>query len=400
MRKEEKIMRKKAAEFRAENLKELTEQRADLIANMQKILAKAKEEKRAMSEEEEKEFNETDLKIKAIDKTIAAEKRARDLSLKTVSTKKHEEDKKEEERAQEEAAEERAFIAFIKGQPLEERAGEVQLTQGNNGAIVPTHIAKRIIKAVRDMVPYLSISDVITTNGKLSVPVYSENSTKKVNADYVDEGNELVDNVGEFTTIDLNGYVIGALALVSKKLISNSDIDVISFIVNRVAEAMAEKLEMEFTTGKLKIKGIINTEKKITTAASTAITYDELVSVKHSLKQRFRNKAVWIMHPDTYTALCKLKDGNGQPYFKEDEYKILGCKVYESDSMPKIAAGEKPIVFAEPSGFTIKATKQVEITILKEKFATKNMIGVMAFGEYDATITDKKKVTALEMKTA
>ena len=103
------------------------------------------------------------------------------------------------------------------------------------------------------------------------------------------------------------------------------------------------------------------------------------------------------MNPATYTAICKLKDNNGQPYFKEDEYKILGRPVIESDSMPIMAASKKPIIFGDLSGYTIKATKSVEVQVLREKFATKNMIGVLAFCEYDAKITDSKKVSSLTM---
>ena len=161
---------------------------------------------------------------------------------------------------------------------------------------------------------------------------------------------------------------------------------------------MAEKLEGEFVNGTSgKITGIQSAASGVTAAAATAVTYDELVSLKHSLKQRFRGKASWIMNPATYTAICKLKDNNGQPYFKEDEYKILGRPVIESDSMPIMAAGKKPIIFADLSGYTIKATKSVEVQVLREKFATKNMIGVLAFGEYDAKITDSKKVSSLTM---
>lgn len=399
-------MRKKirVPEYRAENLKGLQEQREDLVNQMQKVLDDAKAEERAMTEDEENTFNELESKIKAIDATIKAEERARDLALKVTSKEKKDNVVKEltdaEVRAEEEA-QTKAFLAYVSGNAAEVRAGEIQLTQGANGAIVPTHIANKIIEEVRDMVPYLTICDVVSTNGKLSVPVYGEDATNYIHADYVNEGTDLTDNVGKFTTIDLNGYVIGALALVSNKLVNNTDINVVDFIVHRVATAMAEKLEKEFTIGTAsKIDGISSATKEVETAASTAITYDELVSLKHSLKQRFRKNAVWIMHPDTYTALCKLKDNNGQPYFKEDEYKILGCKVYESDSMPTIAAGAKTIIFADPKGYTIKATKTVEITILREKFATKNMLGIMAYGEYDAKVTDGKRIVTLKQKTA
>ena len=377
------------------NLKKLMERREELKKKLAELVDAADNEERAMTEDETKDFDAAEKEIKEIDETISREERARNIPTVQQPAENHE--MTQEERA---AADEKAFADFIMNRVTENRAGEIQLTQGNNGAIVPTTIANRIIKSVRDMVPFLQLSDVIYTNGKLSVPVYGEDSTNYIKADYVDEGTELTDNIGKFTTIDLTGYVVGALALVSNKLKDNTDINVVDFVINQVAESIAEKLEKEFVNGSTKIIGITSATKGITAASATAITYDELVSLKHSLKQRFRANARWIMNPATYTALCKLKDGNGQPYFKEDEYKILGLPVIESDSMPTIAASAKAIVCADLSGYTIKATKSVEIQVLREKFSTKNMLGVLAFGEYDAKITDSKKIAVLTMKAS
>ncbi|KAF5054762.1 Phage capsid family protein [anaerobic digester metagenome] len=372
-------------------LKMLEEQRAEKVKSMEAVLEKAKTEERAMSEEETRAFEDLEKEIDGIDATIKVEERARG----------REKFKKKSEDETKEQLEERAFVNFVMNNQEELRAGEIQLTQGNNGSIVPTSIANKIIKAVKDMVPFLQLADVVQTNGKLSVPVYGEDSTNYIDADYVSEGTDLTDNVGKFTTIDLTGYVLGALALVSNKLANNTDIDVVGFIVNQVAQAMAEKLETEFVNGTSgKITGILEATKGITAAATVAVTYDELVGLKHSLKQRFRNNGVFIMNPATYTAICKLKDANGQPYFKEDEYKILGQRVIETDSMPTIAPGAKAIVFGDLSGYTIKQTASVEVQILREKFATKNMLGILAFGEFDAKITDSKKIAVLTMKAA
>jgi len=372
-------------------LKMLEEKRAEKVKEMEGVLEKAKVEERAMTEDETKGFETLEKEIAGIDATIKAEERARG----------REKFKEKEVEETPEQLEERAFVNYVLNNQVELRAGEIQLTQGNNGSIVPTSIANKIIKAVRDMVPFLQLADVIQTNGKLSVPVYGEDSTNYIDADYVSEGTDLTDNVGKFTTIDLTGYVLGALALVSNKLANNTDIDVVGFIVNQVAQAMAEKLETEFVNGTSgKITGILEATKGITSGAPVAVTYDELVGLKHSLKQRFRNNGVFIMNPATYTAICKLKDANGQPYFKEDEYKILGQRVIETDSMPTIAAGAKAIVFGDLSGYTIKQTASVEVKILREKFATKNMLGILAFGEFDAKITDSKKIAVLTMKAA
>lgn len=381
------------------NFKELEEKRAQLQEEMESLLSTAKSEERAMTEEETSKFDGLEKEIKNIDATLAAEKRAEELKI----TK--EEEPMPEVRAEEtkvtEESEVRAFEAFVRNNLEELRAGEQQLTEGNNGAIVPTTIANKIIEEVRDMVPFLTLGDVYNTNGKLSVPVYSEDSTNYINADYVDEGTSLVDNIGEFTSVDLTGYVIGALALVSNKLISNTEINITDFVVRKVAEAIAEKLETEFVVGtNNKITGVLGATVRVTAAATGAITYDELVSLKHSIKKRFRKNAKWIMNDATYEAICKLKDDNQQPYFKDDEYKILGCEVLISDSMPTMAASAKAIVFGDLSGYSIKMTKKVEVKILRERFAERNMVGVIGYGEYDGKITDGKKLAVLQMKAS
>ena len=374
------------------NLKLLLEKRATKQAEMKALIDGANAEERAMNTEEIESFEKLEAEIRELDATIKAIQTQRELEDETPQ-----EEEKEERSLEEREIE--AFENFIRGNVEEIRSGEIQLTQGANGSIVPTTIANRIIKAVRDKVPYLTLADVVNTNGKLSVPVYGEDSTNYINADYVDEGTALTDNIGKFTTVDITGFVLGALSLVSNKLISNTDINITDFVVMQVSEAMAEKLEKEFTVGtEGKISGILSGTVRVTTASSTAITYDELVELKHSLKKAFRSAGKWIMNDSTYTALCKLKDQNGQPYFKDDEYKILGCEVLVSDSMPEIGTGNKAIVFADLSGYTIKATKTVEIQLLREKYADRNMLGVIAYGEYDAKITDAKKVAVMQIK--
>ena len=384
-------------------LKALIEKHNDNLEAMGKMLDTCEAEQRAFTEDEQKRYDELMTETRSLTATIRAAEQAEEMQMthEINPAGQEGETRSQEAASQQEQAEARAFADYVLGRSAEQRAGEIQLTQGNNGTIVPTTIANRIITKVRDMVPFLRLADVISTNGKLSVPVYGEDATNYIKADYVDEGTDLTDNVGKFTTIDLTGYVVGALALVSNKLKDNTDLDVVGFIVNQVAEAMAEKLEKEFVNGTTgKITGILAATGGVTAASATAITYDELVNLKHALKQRFRGNACWIKAPSTYTELCKLKDGNKQPYFKEDEYKILGLPVIESDSMPAMAAGAKAIVLADLTGYTIKATKHVEITLLREKFATKNMIGVMSYGEYDGKITDSKKIAVLTMKAS
>ena len=93
-------MRKKAfvkqyMQYRTEDLKSLTEQRADLVQQMKELTSTAETEKRAFSPEEDTQFDELDKQVKALDSTIEKMERARDIKLNITSTKKHEELEKE-----------------------------------------------------------------------------------------------------------------------------------------------------------------------------------------------------------------------------------------------------------------------------------------------------------------
>ena len=61
--------------------------------------------------------------------------------------------------------EEKAFENYIRGVVLEERA-DVNLTKGDNGAVIPVTIAKKIIKQVYDICPILEKSTKYNIKGK------------------------------------------------------------------------------------------------------------------------------------------------------------------------------------------------------------------------------------------
>lgn len=335
------------------NIKVLMEQRAEKQAELETLVQTADTETRAMTKEETEKFDVLENEIKAIDETIAREKRAREINNQTPINNDV------EERA---AAEERAFTDWVLG--IDENRASQQLTQTNNSTIVPKTIANKIITAIKEQVPFLQYAQVIETKGELSIPVYTEDGTNYINADYIEENTKVTDNVGKFTTIDLKGYVISALALISNKLQNNTDINVTDFIVNQVAKAISAKLIKEFTVGSTKIKGVCESKQVVNAQATSAVTFDELINLKRTLKQIYRTNAVWIMHPETYTAILSLKDSTGRPYFEEGKG-LFNRPVIESEDMAKITTGAKAIVFGDlMAGYTIKSTSGIELSLI------------------------------------
>lgn len=379
--------------------KKLMEQRAAYAKEMQDILDKAESEERAINDEEQEKFDDLEGKIKEIDRTIKSEERARNLNLNVVDDKKKEELRAEEK----EAHEERAFENYIRGVVSEERASN--LAAGDNGAVIPSSIANKIIKKVYNICPIYQLATRYNVGGSLSVPYYDETTTAITMA-YAAEFAELESNSGKFKSIELKGFLSGALTKVSKSLVNNSQFDIVNFVINQMAENIAKWIENELLNGtESKIDGISACKQVIEAAAATAITADELIDLQETVPDVFQPGCIWIMNKATRTAIRKLKDSDGDYILNKDAtakwgYKLFGADVYCSDNMPKMAAGKMAIAYGDMSGLAVKVSEDMNIEVLRERFATEHAIGVVGWLEIDAKIENEQKIAVLKMKAS
>ena len=265
-------------------LKALIEKRADLQATMDGLISTAETENRALNEGEVAQFDAAEAEIRAIDETIAREDRARGIEPVPGPAPAG----PVEARA---AEEERAFADYVLGRVSELRAGEQNMTMGNNGAIIPTTIANRIIKAVRDRCPILAGATIYNVKGTLKVPVWGKaNTTHDIAVGYHAEFTELTADSGKFTSVDLGGYLAGALTLIGRSVETNAAFDVVTFIVNQMAEEIAVWIEGQLLngTGSNAAQGALATGTTMTTAAAAAITADELIELQSKIKQAYQ----------------------------------------------------------------------------------------------------------------
>lgn len=374
------------------NLKGLIEKRNALLEERDGIVGKAEAETRAFEEVELTRMEEIKKEVGLIDKSIVALEETQKLEKRGLPKQ----DSVEE-------AETRAFENYIRGQIAETREGEQNVTMGNNGAVIPTTIANRIIKEVKDICPILARSTMYNVKGTLKIPVWGKaNSTHDITVGYQAEFTELTADSGKFTSVDLSGYLAGALSLIGKSVINNAQIDVVSFIVSEMASKIAIFIEGQLLngTGSSAAQGITATTNTLTTAAATAITADELIDLQAKVKQAYQANACWIMNSSTFTAVKKLKDNNNRYLLQDDitgefPYRLLGKPVFLSDNMDSIEASKKTIVYGDLSALSVNFRQNIEIQLLQEKYATQHAVGVCAWFEFDSKVTDNQKVAVL-----
>lgn len=379
-------------------IKKLLEARTKALEELKKIQETASTEERAYSDEEQKRFAELEKQINDIDATIAAEERAANISIVDAV--------KTESQPSQEVLEERAFEAYVMGRSSELRAGEQNITMSNNGAIIPVTIANRIIKKVTDICPVFRGAIHYNVKGTLKIPVWGKaNSTHDIAVGYQTEFTEITADSGKFTSVDLSGYLAGALVLIGKSVENNGSFSVVNFIVNQMAEEIAIFLEKELLTGtgSNAAQGAVYTTNGITAASATAVTSDELITLQAQIKQAYQANACWTMNTATFTAIKKLKDSDGKYLLQNDlsegfPYRLLGKPVYISDNMPAMAAGAKAILYGDYSGLSVNMRENISIEVLREKYATQHAIGVNAWFEFDSKVTDGQKLAVLTMK--
>lgn len=390
------------------------EKKNDLITRAEAVVETAKTEKRELTPDEMQELAEIRDDVKKIKEALGLDDDYR--ALEDAEPKADNEPKEGEEmntnacgeqekRELEQRAieEEKVFEQYLRDR-LNERTND--MTTGDNGKVIPTTIANRIIKKVYDICPILERSTKYNVKGKLVIPYYDESVTH-VTVAYQSEFSAIGSNVGKLnSSIDLDGYLAGALVKVSRSLINNAQFDIVQHVIDIMADHIARFIEGELLNGTASyVEGLSTLTNKVVATAQDAITADEVIKVHDKVKDRYQQNAVWIMSTATRTALRLLKDNMGR-YLLQDDISspfgttLLGKPVFVSDNMPEIATGNTVIYYGDMKGLATKFSEEINIQVLREKYADEHADGVIGWFEFDSKVMDAQMIAKLEMASA
>lgn len=372
-------------------MKELMEKRAQLMEQIEELSKSIEMEKRAFTDEENTKFDALTKEVESIDATIAQMERAEKL----VKI-----DNKPDEAAGNDSTEEmeiRAFADFLRN----ERA-DSNITKGDNTAVIPKTIANKIVDKIKDISPLFKDAEKFNIKGNVSIP-YVDGANDNLTVAYATEFTDLEAKSTKLLSVDLTGYLAGVLAKISISLLNSTDIDLVDFVVSKMAAAAAEFIDAEILVGTSgKITGAAAATQVVLAGSTSAITADVLIKLKNKLKSAYQSGAYFVMHPDTFTACQLLKDSNNRYLFNDDivegfSGRILGKPVYVSDQCPAIAEDALAVFYINPS--QALAVKMVEDTvqILREKYATQHALGIVEWVELDAKIQNEQAVAVLKM---
>ena len=386
-----------------DNIKALRETRAEKVKELELLYAKLEAEQRAVTEEEEKQIGAIQDEIDQIDKTIDILNDIKERLANANAGKREMVDENRDDAAEQRAESERkSFENYLRGAVMGEVRADTNMTLTDNGAVIPTTIAKKIVEKIYDISPILERATKYNVKGNLTIPFYPADSND-VEMAYATEFTDLTADTGKFGSIELKGFLAGALVKISRSLMNNSQFDIVGFVIDHMALVAARWIEGELLKGTDdKIEGLSSVTQGVTAAAATAVTADELIQLQDSVKDAFQGKAIWIMSNATRTAIRLLKDNEGRYLLNDDVSSpfgrtLLGKPVYVSDNMPDMAASAKPIYYGDMSGLAVKITEEFEVQVLREHYATQHAVGVVGWTEMDAKVENEQNISALTM---
>jgi len=131
----------------------------------------------------------------------------------------------------------------------------------------------------------------------------------------------------------------------------------------------------------------------VTSAAATALTYDEIVDLEHSIDPAYRKNAEFLLADGALKVLKKLKDGEGRPMWvpgmaTREPNSILGYPYAIDTNLATPAASTKSVFFGDFSKFILRDVGGPQMLRLTERYAEYLQVAFLLFSAHDSALLD------------
>ncbi len=290
-----------------------------------------------------------------------------------------------------------SFGGYLRGSVDEKELKEMQkkaLSVGSDpdgGYLVTPAMSARISTRIFESSPLRALATVETI---------STDSLEMV----IDDDEASASWTGETTTItETDTPQVGLLTIpvhnlyaeprATQKVIDDTAINLEQWLANKVADQFARTEADAFFngTGVNKPRGILTYSdwavagtyergkvEQVDSGSNGTYDGDDLIELQGTLKEAYRNGAVWLMKRSVFTTLLKIKANN--EYILSDfrtqsgsGFTLLGNPVYFADGMAAAATGSLSIAYGNfAQGYTI--VDRIGVRILRDPFTAKPFV--------------------------
>ncbi len=268
-------------------------------------------------------------------------------------------------------------------------------TGSGGGFAVPDEMMQPIVSAMKTVGGVLELATVIpsATGADLPIPTTDETAQE---GEIVNENTQ--HNEGDITLaqVVLQSFLYSSkIVRVSIQLMDDSSFPFADFVMQKLGERLGRITSKHWAIGDgaSKPRGVFPAATVGKTAASaTAVTYDELVDVMHSVDPVYRANGSWLMNDVSFSAIRKLKDSQQRPLYGDLSANapstLLGRPVAIDLNAPAMTTGQKSILFGDFRQYYIRLVKDVRVLRLDERYADFGQVGFLSFLRADGDLVD------------
>ena len=387
------------------NLLELLEKRAGLVAQARALLDKAGTEKRALTAEEQAQWDRIMSEVTGLTGTIDRAQRqgALEGELEQPLNAAHKPEPAGARGSSDprESVEYRAsFDRFLRSGSIGPELRALQSDVDSSGGFLsaPMQFVRELIKAVDDAVLIRQWATIrqVTDSQSLGVPVLEADPA---DADWTSElatGGE--DSSMSFGKRELAPKPLAKRIKVSRKLL-RLDANAEGLVRDRLAYKFAITWEKAGMTGSgagrplgvftASANGIPTGRDVLAAASGTDITIDGLIDAKYFLKAAYWPKARWLFHRDAVAQLAKIKSTTGEYIWREsarvgEPDRLLNLPIHISEYVPNtFTTGLYVGILGDFSFYWIADSLAFEVQRLEELYAESNQVGFIGRLESD-----------------
>ena len=274
-------------------------------------------------------------------------------------------------------------------------------SDGSGGYLVPDTYNDTLLEGLTEKNVIRQIARVIPTTHRMHIPV----SNGMGDATWVVEGEPWSFSEASFGEMILDAYKLATTIRVSDEMLEDGGVDLEAFIRDLYVKRIADAEEMAFIRGDGNGKplGLIyQASVGVVSESAEDLCVDDLISLKHTVPQSYRDKAVWLMSDDAYRRLRTIIHYNGDPLWDnplEDGgvIRLLNHPVYICKAMDDVAPGSIPVMFGDFRNYWIGDRGKHVIKRLVERYADRGQVAFITTERVDAKLVLPEAVKLLKI---
>ncbi len=283
-------------------------------------------------------------------------------------------------------------------------------TGSAGGYAVPEGFWAKVTETRKFYAQVAELAEVITTDSGVKLPWPTNNDTGNTGR-LLAENTVVTETALSFGQAELDAYTFSSdLILVPLQLAQDAGVDLPSFVARKAGERLGRAENSYFTTGSgsSEPQGYVTgaTTGK-TSAGATAILYDEIIDLIHSVDVAYRDNATFALHDLVLAYVRKIRDdsggsGLGRPIWEPSVQvgvpdSLLGFPVKVNNFMDStVAATKKTVAFGDfRAALAIRRVNGGQLMTLRERYADYLQVGYFAFERADSVVQDSSAVKVL-----